>query len=226
MSDFNSRTIKRFSVGVMIAAGITTSSAPSDARVRVFGQTSHSVHSVRHRLHFHPFLHRSYPRSVLGHRPYVPYGSFCSVFSHHPCLPGINYPIGQDLRLTIESRVEDNTAETPAEKIDGDHVTHNLDAIREVFSALRACWNPPAKDVAQPGTQMTVRLSFNRYGGMIAEPRVTYVTPDTPSDVRQVYWDAITDAFKRCTPLQFTDGLGGALAGRPFAIRFVDNRSF
>jgi hypothetical protein len=224
MSDFNSRTIKRFSVGVMIAAGITTSSAPSDARVLVFGHTSHSVHSVRHRLHFHPFLHSSYPRNVLGHRPYVPYGSFCSGFSHHPCLPGINYPIGQDLQLTIESRVEDDTAETPAERIDGDHVTHDLDAIREVFSALRACWNPPAKDVAQPGTQMTVRLSFNRYGGMIAEPRVTYVTPDTPSDVRQVYWDAITDTFKRCTPLQFTDG--GALAGRPFAIRFVDNRSF
>src|SRR6267154_1832445 len=172
MSDFNSRTVKIFSVGVMIAAAITTSSAPSDARVRFFGHTSHSVHSVRHRLHFHPFLHSSYPRSVLGHRPYVPYGSFCSVFIHHPCLPGINYPIGQDLQLTIESRVEDDPAETPAEKIDGDHVTHDLDAIREV------------------------------------------------------YWDAITDAFKRCTPLQFTDGLGGALAGRPFAIRFVDNRSF
>jgi hypothetical protein len=25
-------------------------------------------------------------------------------------------------------------------------------------------------------------------------------------------------------PLKFTDGLGGALAGRPIAIRYVDNR--
>ena len=62
--------------------------------------------------------------------------------------------------------------------------------------------------------------------GPISEPRVTYVTPDTPSDVRQVYRDAVADAFKRCTPMQFTDGLGGALAGRPFAIRYVDNRAF
>ena len=28
-----------------------------------------------------------------------------------------------------------------------------------------------------------------------------------------------------CTPLGFSSGLGGALAGRPFAIRFVDKRS-
>ena len=50
---------------------------------------------------------------------------------------------------------------------------------------------------------------------MIPEPRTTYVTPDTPPDERQVYWDTATAALKRCTPLQFTDGLGGALAGRP-----------
>lgn len=126
----------------------------------------------------------------------------------------------------IERSGSTDTAGPPTEKIDGDHITHDLDTIREVFSYLRACWNPPAKDVAQPGTQMTVRLSFNRYGVMIAEPRVTYVTPGTSSEVRQVYWDTVSDALKRCTPLQFTAGLGGALAGRPFAIRFVDNRSF
>jgi len=148
------------------------------------------------------------------------------VFGHHPFLPEFNYPIGQDLQLTIESRVEDEPEKTPAEQNSGDHVAHDLDTIRDVFSALRACWKPPAKDVARPGTQMTVRLSFNRYGGPISEPRVTYVTPDTPSDVRQVYRDAVADAFKRCTPMQFTDGLGGALAGRPFAIRYVDNRAF
>ena len=79
---------------------------------------------------------------------------------------------------------------------------------------------------ARSGTQITLRLSFNRHGGMISEPRTTYVTAATPPDVRQVYWDAATAALKRCTPLQFTDGLGGALAGRPFAIRFVDDRSF
>jgi hypothetical protein len=227
MSDFNSGTIARFAASVTIAAGIATWSAPSDARV--FNRASHSA---GHRLHFHsfphsyhqPFAYSYHRRGLFGHRSYFPYGSYCSVFGHYPCVPEFNYPIGQDLQLTIESRAEDDTDKTPAES--GDHAAHDLDTIRDVFSALRACWKPPAKDVARPGTQMTVRLSFNRYGGPIAEPRVTYVTPDTPPDVRQVYRDAVADAFKRCTPLQFTDGLGGALAGRPFVIRYVDNRAF
>jgi len=95
-----------------------------------------------------------------------------------------------------------------------------------VFSALRGCWIPPERDVARSGTQITLRFSFNSRGRLISEPRRTYVTADTPSDVRETYWNAATAALKRCTPLQFTDGLGGALAGRPFAIRFVDERSF
>ena len=30
--------------------------------------------------------------------------------------------------------------------------------------------------------------------------------------------------FSACLPLKFTGGLGGALAGRPIMIRYVDNR--
>jgi hypothetical protein len=31
--------------------------------------------------------------------------------------------------------------------------------------------------------------------------------------------------LKRCTPLHFSAGMGGAVAGRPIAIRFVDDRT-
>ena len=236
--------------GVVIAIGIAAWSAPSDARRHVFG---HNLHPVRHGLHsfraglhpfrqgLHPFrpglhsfrqgvhlpsLQSSHPCSVLGHRPCVPYGTYCSIFSHHPCLPDIDYPIGQTLQLTIESRADSDTPDAPAERNTAGHLPRDLNTIRDVFSALRTCWVPPEKDVARSGTQITLRLSFNSHGGIISEPRTTYVSPDTPPDVRQVYWDAATAALKRCTPLQFTDGLGGALAGRPFAIRFVDDRSF
>src|SRR5262245_30202882 len=192
----------------------------------------HIDHSLRPGLHvfrrgvYHPSLHSSYPCSVLGHRPCIPYGTYCSIFSHHPCLPDIDYPIGQTLQLTIASGTDTNTPDAPAERNAASSLPHDLNTIRDVFSALRACWVPPEKDVARSGIQITLRLSFNSHGGLISEPRTTYVTPDTPPDVRQVYWDAATAALKRCTPLQFTDGLGGALAGRPFAIRFIDDRSF
>jgi hypothetical protein len=59
---------------------------------------------------------------------------------------------------------------------------------------------------------------------MIATPRVTFATSGVPADVRATYLKAITNSLDSCLPLKFTDGLGGALAGRPIAIRYVDNR--
>ena len=38
------------------------------------------------------------------------------------------------------------------------------------------------------------------------------------------YLKAINASLDACVPLKFTGGLGGALAGRPIAIRYVDNR--
>jgi hypothetical protein len=178
------------------------------------------------RLHHNPYwrsLHHSpYPCSVLGHRPCIPYHTFCSVFDHHPCVPDTVYSFGQNLQLTIES-TDDPTPPTAVE----DHANgaHDLNTIRDIFSVLRACWIPPVKSDARSGTQLAVRLSFKRDGKIIGEPRVTYVTPGITPEVRRTYWDAVTAALNRCTPMAFSASLGGALAGRPLAIRFVDNRS-
>jgi hypothetical protein len=75
-----------------------------------------------------------------------------------------------------------------------------------------------------PGMQMSVRLSFKRTGEIIGSPRVTYTSPNTPPEVKELYYQAIIAALERCSPMPFTTGLGGAVAGRPIAIRFVDNR--
>ncbi len=72
--------------------------------------------------------------------------------------------------------------------------------------------------------EMSVRVAFKRSGQIIAPPRVTYVSPNAPHRVRESYFNAITAALDRCTPLRFTTRLGGALAGRPIAIRFIENR--
>jgi hypothetical protein len=60
---------------------------------------------------------------------------------------------------------------------------------------------------------------------MIAPPRTTYASHDAPADVRNVYRDAVTAALARCTPLHFSEGMSEAVAGRPIAIRFVDDRT-
>jgi hypothetical protein len=124
------------------------------------------------------------------------------------------YPLGQDLRVTVES----------AHAADYVMPDHALDTLKDLFAALRACWQPPALDEAREGMQMSVRFSFNRYGGLIAPPRSTYVTRDAPQDARELYRSSIDRAFERCAPLNFTKGLGGAVAGRPIAIRYVENR--
>jgi hypothetical protein len=160
--------------------------------------------------------------SVFDRHPCLP--TVCSVFGPHPCIPDINYWIGQDLRLTIESAP---ATAPPAHTglADGpDASVRKLDTLRAMFDALRACWIPPGKEEARSGTQMSVRFAFKRSGEIIATPRVTYVSAGVPPQVRETYLDAITAALERCTPLPFTEGLGGAVAGRPIAIRFVDNR--
>jgi hypothetical protein len=162
-----------------------------------------------------PFSHA--PCSVLDSRPCTPY--YCSVLDHGPCIPEIDYPYGQDLRLTIQSVPPEQDA-AKYQKPD-----HDLDNIGDLFAALRSCWSPPPEDAAREGMQMSVRFSFKRSGEMIATPRVTFATAGVSADTRATYLKAINASLGACLPLKFTDGLGGALAGRPIAIRYVDNRA-
>jgi hypothetical protein len=167
--------------------------------------------------------------SVFNRHPCAP--TVCSVFRHRPCIPGVFYPIGEDLRLTIYSAPAVDTGEqsvdanSPVDMNEPDESQHGLGTVRSMFDALRACWLPPAEYDARAGMQMTVRFAFKRDGEIIATPRVTYATPGVSSQTRDIYLKAITAALQRCTPLQFSAGLGGAVAGRPIAVRFVDDRT-
>jgi hypothetical protein len=162
--------------------------------------------------------------SVFDRHPCAP--TVCSVFQRHPCMPEIEYPIGQDLRLTIVSPAPEPPAADSGHD-DGSEAggEHKLDSIANLFAALRGCWVPPPEDEARPGMQMAVRFSFKRNGEIIGTPRVTYTSPDAPQDARDTYRSAVTASLERCTPMPFSKGLGGAIAGRPIAIRYVDNRN-
>src|SRR5262249_26823040 len=142
--------------GVVIATGIATWSASADARRHVFGHNIHpfrrGLPSLNHGVHLLPSLHSSYPCSVLGHRPCIPYGTYCSVFSHHPCLPDIDYPVGETLQLTIVSRADSDAPGAGAGR------PRDLNSIRAVFSAFRACWVQSEQSTARSGSRATLRL--------------------------------------------------------------------
>jgi len=164
--------------------------------------------------------------SVFHHRPCAP--TYCSPFAHRPCRPFYGFPLGENLQLTIESNSDAasaNPEQKDADRHDDDTASaHDVDTIRAMFAALRACWQPPPEAQARGGMQMSVRLSFTRDGNLKGPPRVTYVLPGVTPEERQVYEQAIKETLDRCTPMQFSRGMGGAIAGRPIAVRFVDNR--
>jgi hypothetical protein len=74
--------------------------------------------------------------------------------------------------------------------------------------------------------QITVRMSFKRNGELLGQPKITFESIDASDDQRLAYRAAVAQMLKRCTPLPFTDALGNAVAGRPFTIRFTDDRGF
>jgi len=168
----------------------------------------------RHQINPTPFSHA--PCSVLDGQPCTP--SYCSVFNHGPCIPEIDYPYGENLQLTIESVPSRDDA--PKYQKPG----HDLNTIGDLFAELRSCWTPPPADAARQGMQMSVRFSFKRSGEIIAAPRMTYFTEGASPDIRATYLKAINASLDACVPMKFTSDLGGALAGRPIAIRYVDNR--
>jgi hypothetical protein len=98
-----------------------------------------------------------------------------------------------------------------------------IDRIRDVFLALRACWQPPRGD-GFSGQELTIRLSFRRTGEVIGSPRITYYNAGGRRDEREAFTRAVRTAFERCTPLPFTARFGAAIAGRPFTFRFMDTR--
>jgi hypothetical protein len=53
---------------------------------------------------------------------------------------------------------------------------------------------------------------------------MTYFSEGASADTRAAYLKAINASLDSCLPLKFSGGLGGAIAGRPIAIRYVDNR--
>jgi hypothetical protein len=193
--------LQRIAICLILTAAVFIPVRPADAR------NYHQPNPI-------PFSHS--PCSVLDHRPCTPY--FCSVFNHRPCIPEIDYPYGENLQLTVQT-VPPKEDEAKYQRPD-----HDLDTIGDLFAQLRTCWSAPPAEQAREGMQMSVSFSFKRSGELIGPPRMTFATRGVPDDTRTTYLKAINDSIDACLPMKFSQRLGGALAGRPIMIRYVDNR--
>jgi hypothetical protein len=100
-----------------------------------------------------------------------------------------------------------------------------VNSIRDVVEKLRTCWKPPPASRANPDIDITVIVSFNRSGEILGRPRITFESEQATDNDRLAYRIAVMETLQRCTPMPFTEGMAGAVAGHPFAVRFR-NRKF
>lgn len=98
-----------------------------------------------------------------------------------------------------------------------------LDSIADVGTRLYTCWKPPPRSRANP-IDITVIVSFTREGAILGHPKIAYESAHASDNDRLMYRIAVMETLQRCTPLPFTEGLGGAVAGRPFTVRFGNRR--
>ena len=99
-----------------------------------------------------------------------------------------------------------------------------VDTIKDVFARLRACWRPPPPGRANPDMDITVIVSFNRDGNIFGHPKITFESAQATDNDRLLYRIAVMETLQRCTPMPFTQGMAGAVAGHPFAVRFRNRK--
>lgn len=94
-----------------------------------------------------------------------------------------------------------------------------------MFERLKGCWRWPELPRGHPGMQITVLFSFKRDGELLGRPRITFETPGASEADSIAYRMAVMETLQRCSPMPFSGGLGDAVAGRPFRVRFDDRRN-
>jgi hypothetical protein len=96
-----------------------------------------------------------------------------------------------------------------------------VDKLADMVPALGACWKPPAGLESFEQIEATARFALRRDGKLIGEPRVVFATAGVALRARELLTRSVVEAIAACTPLSMSAGLGGAIAGRPIAIRFI-----
>jgi len=90
--------------------------------------------------------------------------------------------------------------------------------LRDLSAALHRCLVIPP---GPAGSTLTIRFSLRRDGAVLGKPQITFAKLTGDAAEQRRFADAVAAAFDRCLPVAITDGLGGAIAGRPLSIRFV-----
>jgi hypothetical protein len=103
--------------------------------------------------------------------------------------------------------------------------TASINTLQDLMVAFAGCWQPPRADTSKGPVDLTFQVSFKRNGELFGKPRAISFARAVTDEERQRYYTAVAEAIDRCSPMPFTDSMGGAVAGRTFRINFLDRRN-
>jgi hypothetical protein len=93
--------------------------------------------------------------------------------------------------------------------------------LRELYTAIGECVK--SARVGLPGSELTILFSLKRDGSLLGKPRISHAKLLGDSSAQMAFVANVLAAFDKCLPLSITEGLGGAVAGRPMSFRVVSH---
>jgi hypothetical protein len=96
-----------------------------------------------------------------------------------------------------------------------------MQRLDEIAPSFRKCWKTPDGLRSLERTEVTARFSIKRNGELMGEPRITFSSLPPDTKARELLTEAAVNAVTRCTPVDLSEPLGNAVAGRMISIRFI-----
>ena len=93
--------------------------------------------------------------------------------------------------------------------------------LRELTAAIGECVKSARAGL--PGSELTILFSLKRDGSLLGRPRISHAKLLGDSSAQRAFAGNVLAAFDKCLPLSITEGLGGAVAGRPMSFRVVNH---
>ena len=100
-----------------------------------------------------------------------------------------------------------------------------VNTLQDLNKAIHGCWQFPQVDQGRQPVDVIFQVSFKRSGELFGKPRVVKFSREVSPQERERFYQAVVEAIDRCSPMPFTESMGGAIAGRTLHFRLIDSRN-
>jgi hypothetical protein len=106
----------------------------------------------------------------------------------------------------------------------GPALSQPVTTLAELWGRFGVCSRVTHVPSGAEGSEVTVLFALKRDGSLLGKPRVTHSQLVGDDATQRAFLAAVLAHLASCFPLEITDGLGGAVAGRPFRLRLVSQK--